>query len=114
MSTSNVEESARPLAERARAIRRPPKRGDIFRQLRNSLIAGDVVEAGRLQSQLTQDMCENIRLLYRYHQALGEALDDILPFTGFWSTFKPGTLSRILRLKCDEVSDRNTFGSSNL
>ncbi len=103
MPSTELNEDTRSFAKRARAIGGSLKDGDIFRKLRYSQIAGDIVEAGRLRDQVSEEMCKNIGRLYRGYGALAKAFDDNLPFAGLWSAFQLGTLSRILGLKCEEV-----------
>ena len=102
MHIPSSEEIVCYLSEEARARRVVLEDGDVFRQLRCSLLAGDTAEAGELQSRLSQNMREEMGRLYRNHTALGRAFDDLLPFD-LWTDFQLGTFSRILGLKCEEV-----------
>ena len=77
--------------------------GEIYRHLRHFQLNQDVVQAAKWLSRLSDSKRKDLKTFFSNHDAVRIALDDLLPFTGLWSSFQIGTLKRISSLNCEEV-----------
>ena len=80
--------------------------GDIFQQIRQSQLSRNVQAESRWLARLSEGKRKDLKQLQRRPELkpLAEALDNLLPFVGFWPSLQIGTFHRVLNLKCPEVS----------
>ena len=81
--------------------------GDIFQQIRIHQGKKDRQAEGRWLARLSEGKRKDLKQLQRRLELrrLAEALNQLLPYTGFWPSLQIGTFHRILNLKCPEVSE---------
>lgn len=89
--------------------------GDIYRHLRHSQLSGNSTEEGRWLARLSECKRKDVKQLQRRSELrpLTSALDNLLPFSGFWPALQIGTFHRLLSLKCPEVSFVSRHESHN-
>jgi hypothetical protein len=65
------------------------------------------------KARLSTEKAKNLsRLGNDLHKGLQYAFDENIPFVGLWDGFMLGSLSRLLRIKCPEVSPCAVLGNS--
>ncbi|KAL2049567.1 hypothetical protein ABVK25_010146 [Lepraria finkii] len=78
--------------------------GDIFRQIRFCQINQDHAGEGRWWARLSDSKRKDVKQLQRSKELkpLALALDELLPYVGFWPGLRLGTFHRLLNVKCPE------------
>lgn len=84
--------------------------GDIYRQLRFSQQQHDEGEEGRWMARLSDSARKDVKqlLVRKDLRPITNALDDLLPYVGFWPALQIGIFHRIINLRCPEVASTFT------
>lgn len=79
--------------------------GDIYQQIRACQKRQDVHGEGRWLARLSEGKRKDIKHLHtrKDMKLFADALDNLLPYLGFWPSLQIGTFHRVLSLKCPEV-----------
>lgn len=78
--------------------------GEIFRKIRQYHRDGDQEGERRWWARLSANKSRDLRKLLK-DKRLRHAFDAMLPWPGLWQPIRLGALRRIVRMKCEEVSD---------